>query len=676
MSVNPVRRVVTMLQMMGKKIAAEGEKEEEQFEKFMCYCKTGGGQLEKAIADAETKIPQLESAIKESGGAVLQMKADLKQHKADRDAAKVAMKEATAIRKKEATAFADYAANANADIKAMKGAIAALEKGMGGSFIQTSAASLLQKVVSSADIDDSDREMITSFLSEGYAPQSGQITGILKQMEETASDVLAKATKEEEDAKTNYEGLMKAKSEEVEALQKMIEEKTARIGEMGVEVVNMIDDLEDTKKSLVEDQKFLAYLEKNCGNKKAEWAVRQKLRAEEQLALADTIKILNDDDALDLFKKTLPTPALLQLKVSSKEARSHALEVLHGVRRGDARLDLISLALRGRKVSFDKVLKMIDEMTALLGEEQIADDDKKAYCLKEFDESEDEQKSLERAISDLNTKIEDTKSAIATLTDELAALKQGIVDLDKQVAEASEARKEAHATFVEELAQNKAANELLGIAKNRLNKFYNPKLYKAAPKRELTEEERVTVNMGGSLAPTAPPGGISGTGVTALAQERPGPAPEMYGDYKKSGEESTGVIAMIDTLKADLAKEMQESEVEEKHDQEEYEQMVSDAADKRAADSKSLEEKTGEKADAEAALIAGEQEHKAKTGEAMANAKYIHDLHQECDWLLSNFEVRKEARAGEVESLKTAKAVLSGADYSLLQPSRSASLRR
>merc|ERR1740130_920083 len=126
----------------------------------------------------------------------------------------------------------------------------------------------------------------------------------------------------------------------------------------------------------------------------------------------------------------------------------------------------------------------------------------------------------------------------------MAALTQGIVDLDHQVAEATAARKEEHATYVEELGSNKAADELLGIAKNRLNKFYNPKLYKAPPKRVLSEEDRIVVNMGGTLAATAAPGGIAGTGVTALAQgsAKPGPAPAMYGDYKKSGEESNGVI--------------------------------------------------------------------------------------------------------------------------------------
>merc|ERR1719396_333000 len=127
---------------------------------------------------------------------------------------------------------------------------------------------------------------------------------------------------------------------------------------------------------------------------------------------------------------------------------------------------------------------------------------------------------------------------------------------------------------------------------------------------------------------------------------------------------------MIDLLKADLAKEMQESATEEKNDQSDYEKLVADSAAKRSADSKSLADKQGAKADTEAALVASEGEKKSKTAEAMANAKYIHDLHQECDWLLSNFDVRKEARTGEIESLKKAKAVLSGADFSLVQANR------
>merc|ERR1711885_128581 len=97
----------------------------------------------------------------------------------------------------------------------------------------------------------------------------------------------------------------------------------------------------------------------------------------------------------------------------------------------------------------------------------------------------------------------------------------GVKALDKSVADATDTRKKEHDDYVETLAANSAAKDLLGFAKNRLNKFYNPKLYKAPPKRELSEEERITVNMGGTLAPTAAPGGIAGTGVTVFSQVAP-----------------------------------------------------------------------------------------------------------------------------------------------------------
>merc|ERR1712226_548897 len=161
-----------------------------------------------------------------------------------------------------------------------------------------------------------------------------------------------------------------------------------------------------------------------------------------------------------------------------------------------------------------------------------------------------------------------------------------------------------------------------------------------------------------------------GTGVTVLAQVTadPGPAPTTWeGDVKKKTEESTGVIAMIDMLVADVEKEIQEMEVEEKNAQEEYETLMKDSADKRAEDTKSIKDKEGTKADLEAALLKYGEETTMTKKEALANIEVLGGLHKECDWLLQNFDARKEARAGEVESLKKAKAVLAGADYSFLQ---------
>merc|ERR1719299_138783 len=114
--------------------------------------------------------------------------------------------------------------------------------------------------------------------------------------------------------------------------------------------------------------------------------------------------------------------------------------------------------------------------------------------------------------------MEEATGNIETLSAEIAALQKGIVDLDKSVAEATEQRKAEHAENTETLASSGAAKDLIAIAKNRMQKFYNPKLYKPAPKRELTAEERISVNLGGTVAPTNAPGGIAGTGVTAFVQ--------------------------------------------------------------------------------------------------------------------------------------------------------------
>merc|ERR1719281_1592290 len=193
---------------------------------------------------------------------------------------------------------------------------------MEGSFLQTADAQVLQKLVTGqTSMDDYDREELTSFLSSGqkYAPQSGQITGILKQMGDTMSKDLAELTAAEEAAIKVYEELMAAKEKEVNALTKSIEEKMVRLGDLQVQIVEMKEDLEDTAKALLEDKKFLADLDKNCALKTKEHDENVKLRSEELLALADTTKILNDDDALELFKKTLPgaSASFVQVKVSA-----------------------------------------------------------------------------------------------------------------------------------------------------------------------------------------------------------------------------------------------------------------------------------------------------------------------------------------------------------------------
>merc|ERR1719439_17020 len=277
---------------------------------------------------------------------------------------------------------------------------------MAGGFLQTTSGTVLKRLTLTVDLGSADRDLLTSFLTQGqgegtgYAPQSGEIVGILKQMLDTMDAALAEAIAAEEEAIKVYEALMEAKTKEVEAATKAIEDKLVRIGELGVEIVNIKEDVEDTVESLEEDKKFLADLAKNCAAKEKDWEYRSKMRAEEILALAETIKILNDDDALELFKKTLPSPSFLQTRVSMSQVRGEALRALGNHSRKDPRLDFIALALRGRKVSFAKVIGMIDEMIVLLAKEQATDDEKKEYCEAELDIAEDKLKELEHTTDD------------------------------------------------------------------------------------------------------------------------------------------------------------------------------------------------------------------------------------------------------------------------------------
>jgi DNA repair exonuclease SbcCD ATPase subunit len=636
-----------MLQQMSDKVVAEGKKEQELFDKFMCYCTNGADELANSINSADTKIPQVESALKEAAANKAQFEADVKQHQTDRAAAKEAIAAATALREKQAAEYAKVSGDYNENIAAMDKAIKALSvSGAVGAFVQTTTATSVRRLAIDMDISPADRDQVMAFLAQGqgfgYAPKSGQIVGILQQMKETMERDLAEATAAEQKAIGIYDELIAAKEKEIDSNTAAIESKIERVGNLGVEIETMKADLGDTANAMIEDKKFLADLDKTCKTKQAEWDERCKVRNEELLALADTIKMLNDDDALELFKKTLPgASSFLQTKVTSEEVRKEALQALsghHGVQ-----LDLISLALRGKKVNFDKVIKMVDDMVALLKKEQQDDDDKKEMCEMQLDKAEDDLKVLETTISDLEKSLADGKEEIATLTDEIAALTKGLAELDKQVEEAMVNRKEENEDYQSLMANDGAALEIIGMAKNRLNKFYNPAMYKA----DAASFIQVHTHQ--------------------ADKEAPAPPPATWDAYSKKSEESNGVIAMMDSLAADLEKEMQEAELEEKDAQGDYEQFTRDAAEKRVQDSKSITEKDGAKAEAEVNLVKETKERQTKMKEALATVNYIEGLHKDCDWLLKNYDLRKEARAGESEALKKAKAVLSGADFSLVQ---------
>jgi chromosome segregation ATPase len=473
------------------------------------------------------------------------------------------------------------------------------------------------------------RSEVLSFLSNTDGSEgSGEIVGVLKQLSDEMAADLKEATKAEETAIANYDDLTATKNAEVAELTKAIEDKITRVGETGVALADMKNDAKDTAEKLAEDKKFIVALKGECATKEKDWDAIKKERASELLALSDTIKMLNDDDALELFKKTLPGSAssLLQVSVSVTAQKSRALAMLHTAMktgRPTRHIDLIAMVLHGKTADMTKVIKMIDEMVSVLGQEQKDDDEKKEYCNKEIDSAEDKLKADQLAIKDADAAIKDAKETIATLESEIIGLTGGLLMLDKAVTEATAQRKKENEAFKVVKAGNAAAAKLLGMAKDRLAKFYGLQVAAAAASTAFLQVKRTT-------------------------------------EQKDAG--GNGVIGMLTALEAEMEKETAVAQANEDDAQADYEKYMADSKTMRADNGKILEDKTAAKADAEGAL----QGHQDVLEGAFTKMKGTNDqlkvLHADCDWLLANYDSRKEARADEVDALGKAKAVLSGAD--------------
>jgi len=657
--VNPIRRVVSMLQMMQNKISAEGAKKQAIYDKFMCYCDNADAMLGGSIKGAEQKIPMLESAIGQAASQKKQLEMDLQAHGEDRIAAKSAINTAIALRAKEAIAYAKESADLQTNIDGLQAAIDDIAKNGGAVFLQsrTRMASSLRDLSVSLDMTPVDRQLLTNFLSSSSSssPAMGQINGILEGMKDEMVKDLADISEAEKASIQSCDELVAIKYKEMDAVLTSMESKMIRSGEIAVSHAEQLNDLDDTTEDLAESKKFFADLDVNCANKRKEWSVYQKMQGEEGIALADTIKMLNDDDALEMFKKTLPG-SFLQIKVSGSDIRKKALHVLKSLRKNgvvEPRVDFVELALHGGKTGFDKIVVMIDALVVELKKDQATDSEKKDYCEAELAKTDDKKKALGQRASDLETDIDDAKESVSTFTVEIETLSDGIRQMDKEVAVATQNRKEENEDFLASQASTAPAIDLLKFAKNRLNKFYNPSQYNPPPQRQLSEEERITINMN------------SLTQISLHGSAAPPPAPEANLAYATKGEESTGVITLIDNLVNDLDTEMQEGQLAEKDGQSDYERFMSNAASKRAEDAKTMNDKKAALADGEMSAIDNKKSLYNTNVHQMDTMKYDGGLHAECDWLLNNYDVRQEARLDEIEAMGNAKAVLSGADYSL-----------
>merc|ERR1719161_2021342 len=397
--------------------------------------------------------------------------------------------------------------------------------------LQTGVGQTLRSIVEhSPAVSELERSTLSSFLETGEGG-SDQIVGIVSQMSETMEADLKESVANEESAKASFTSLVASKEEEIAAAQKAVEEKTARKGELAVSVAESKASLKDTEDAKADDTAMKAELAAGCATRTEEFDAQSKVRAEEVQAISETIEMLSGDDALELFKKTLPSaPAFLQvstgLRLQQRQAKSAP------------QTKLLMLKSRSGKDMNKIVQDIIAKMIANTEKKQADDDEKREFCLAEMAKTERQEKALTAKAGDLETDVAKLEDTIATLQSEIASIQQGLLDLDKSVAEATEQRKAEHAEALAVAASSQAALELLGMAKNRMMKFYKPSLYKAPP-------------------------------TTTVASSPYGLVQESSGAKK-----ADGVLAMFDEIIRDTETEMAEAKHEEESAQKDYEKSM------------------------------------------------------------------------------------------------------
>merc|ERR1719359_345802 len=607
--------------------------DQELYDKLSCWCETNGKAKTAAIAKANGMIEGLTSDIEAGTSKATQLEeqiAGLKDEIAKNDAA---LRKADAMRQKDLAEFNADEKDLMQSIQSLGNAVTVLSKHH-QSFLQVDSkvhfagiAHALQR----ANLTPDQKSQVAAFLQQpagfqSYAPASGQIFGILKQMKETFETNLAESQKDEKQAAEDFANLMSAKTKEINSATAMVDSKTQELAQTEETNAANKQNLADTEDALAADTKFLMDLKERCANADAEFEERTKARNEEQQAVAETIALLNSDEAHDLFGATM---GFTQKRVMS--TRQRAVEALRTAAKRTGSAMLARLAVVAKLDAFTKVKEAIDNMVAELKVQQKDEVKHRDFCTAEFAENEKQTAIAQDELSDLKTETEELTSTIDTLTTELSDANAEIADTKTQMKRAGEDREAENADFQQTVADQRAAQQILTFALNRLKQVYGFVQVKATVRRVHQEP--------GAAAP---------------------PPPQGFDEYKQN-KHSGGVLSMIQEI-IDESKTMENDAIRAENDsQAAYESFTKNSNASIKALMQAVRDKSEKKATAEAELVRAKSGIQKTLKDLESLSTYKGTLHGSCDFVMDNFSVRQEKRGQEIEALQQAKAILSGA---------------
>jgi len=646
----PVMKVVRLLKDMETELINDLEDDRKVHEMLDCWCKTNREEKTAAIELGEAKQSQLEAFLGEAAAKMAEIKAkrDAAQDEVDKDWA--ALNEAKALRMKDNKAFHDEEMYLQQTIDAAQQAVIVLSKHHPELAQVKAVAHKLRavNVLSFKKLSKAQVEALRAFLDEphstgssflgipgmkSYAPQSGQIFGILKQMIADFKDDLSGAEAREADSVKEFEELKAAKEKEIKTGKELVIQLDDEFAEFGEKKAQAFKDLEDTKAQLELDRTFLKNLEEKCAQSDEEFEKRVKDRNTEIEAVQDTIKIVNSDEAFDNFSKTVNTfvqisggAATQEQQVLLRRVSSMLAEV--GTRIQSPRLSLMATA--AQLDAFTQVKAEIDKMVSELTKQQQDEIDHRDWCIKEMNDNKRDTAAAYAKKDSLETKIADLEKSIETMTSEIDASTKAIAETQESMKRASEIREGEDADYQQTVQDQRLTQMILKKALARMKEVY------------LLQRK-----------PGAPHIQTSGT------HTDPGNGPARFDKYEKNAGGGK-VVSMLEEIIADSVKAEDDAMAAEEDAQTAYEQMMKQSNDMIIAASKKINDLKEARATATGDLTMAKEDFKQTIVDLSDLNDTMSGLVKACKYILDNFDARQAARAAEIDALKEAKAILSG----------------
>merc|ERR1719329_1519254 len=507
--VNPVTKVVGLLEEMKTQVEEEAKEDEKVFSNHACWCETNEKEKKQAIVDGNARLERLAADIEEGTARAAQLETEIGELKDEFDAeaadsmeAITAMKQAVKVLSKvqlvQKTAPAELnttdVADALVQVRTIisRTAMRPTDSGVFKSVMQRDLWDMLGSLPG-ADAPSNSR-VITGLVEQpsgnaagasSYNAQSSQIFGLLNSMKEEFERDLSTAQKQELNAEVSFQKLKSAKVSEIMAAGQSLEEKTAELSDPHRRVAQAKEDTELTNDQIANDTKFLKDLVKRCATADEEYAARQKTRNEEMLAISETIKIITSDESRDLFSKSMSfvqirsrhaTRRNLAMSPQRQRAVSTMLQFAKKYSGTSNGLAMATLAVSTKLDGFEKVKAMMDKMIVELKKQQKEEVEKHDACNKDIDENEDETRVKDKEKEDLVALIKDLEAQIKQLTKDIEDLEASIQWAKVELKRAGEDRKTENKEYQQVVADQRATVAILTKALDRLKEFYAPKM--------------------------------------------------------------------------------------------------------------------------------------------------------------------------------------------------------